>query len=70
MIQIEFMVFSYYYKIILKKLYKLYIKLGCAIWCLSSGITNQVEYHIDYAELYRFRNIIFYLLIINYFILI
>jgi hypothetical protein len=27
---------------------------GCAVWCLSSGITNQVEYHIDYAELYRY----------------
>ncbi len=24
------------------------------MWCLASGLTNQVEYHIDYAELYRF----------------
>lgn len=27
--------------------------IGCAIWCLASGITNSVEYHIDYAELFR-----------------
>lgn len=26
---------------------------GCAVWCLSSGATNEVKYHIDYAELYR-----------------
>ena len=28
---------------------------GTALWCLSSGITNSVEYHIDYAELYRYQ---------------
>mmetsp|Transcript_15372 Transcript_15372/g.23150 ORF Transcript_15372/g.23150 Transcript_15372/m.23150 type:complete len:367 (-) Transcript_15372:168-1268(-) len=28
---------------------------GCAVWCLSSGETNSVEYHIDYAELYRYE---------------
>ncbi len=26
---------------------------GTAVWCLSSGLTNSVEYHIDYAELFR-----------------
>ena len=26
-----------------------------AVWCLSSGVTNEVEYHIDYAELYRYE---------------
>ena len=24
-----------------------------AVWCLSSTVTNEVQYHIDYAELYR-----------------
>lgn len=28
---------------------------GTAVWCLCSGITNSVEYHIDYAELYRYE---------------
>lgn len=28
---------------------------GTVVWCLSSGITNSVEYHIDYAELYRYE---------------
>ena len=28
---------------------------GCAVWCLSSGLTDSVEYHIDYAELYRYE---------------
>lgn len=26
---------------------------GTAVWSLSSGVTNAVQYHIDYAELYR-----------------
>jgi hypothetical protein len=26
---------------------------GTAVWCLSSGVSNSVNYHIDYAELYR-----------------
>ena len=26
---------------------------GTAVWCLTSGETNSVNYHIDYAELYR-----------------
>jgi hypothetical protein len=33
---------------------------GTAIWCLSSGVTNQVEYHIDYAELYRYETNVIY----------
>jgi len=28
---------------------------GTAVWCLGSGVTNSVEYHIDYAELYRYE---------------
>ena len=28
---------------------------GTAVWCLSSGVTNSVSYHIDYAELYRYE---------------
>jgi hypothetical protein len=28
---------------------------GTAIWCLSSGVSNSVSYHIDYAELYRYE---------------
>jgi hypothetical protein len=28
---------------------------GVAVWCLSSGQSNQVQYHIDYAELYRYE---------------
>ena len=28
---------------------------GTAVWCLASGISNEVEYHIDYAELYRYE---------------
>jgi len=28
---------------------------GTAVWCLCSGVTNSVEYHIDYAELYRYE---------------
>ena len=26
-----------------------------AVWCLSSTLSNEVEYHIDYAELYRYE---------------
>jgi hypothetical protein len=26
---------------------------GTSVWCLSSGEGDTVEYHIDYAELYR-----------------
>lgn len=29
--------------------------VGTAVWCLASGTTNAVEYHIDYAELYRYE---------------
>lgn len=33
--------------------------VGTAVWCLTSSSANAVEYHIDYAELYRQeRNII------------
>eukprot|EP00981_Chlorochromonas_danica_P005468 scaffold1105_cov184-Ochromonas_danica.AAC.3 len=33
---------------------------GTAIWCLTSGLTKEVQYHLDYAELYRYEtNIIF-----------
>lgn len=28
---------------------------GVAVWCLSSGACNEVKYHIDYAELYRYE---------------
>ena len=28
---------------------------GTAIWCLASGESNSVSYHIDYAELYRYE---------------
>ena len=28
---------------------------GTAVWCLSSGVTQNVEYHIDYAELFRYE---------------
>ena len=28
---------------------------GTVVWCLASGLSNQVEYHIDYAELYRYE---------------
>jgi hypothetical protein len=28
---------------------------GTAIWCLASGESDQVNYHIDYAELYRYE---------------
>jgi len=28
---------------------------GTVVWCLQSGVTNSVEYHIDYAELYRYE---------------
>lgn len=28
---------------------------GVAVWCLSSGVSNEVQYHIDYAELYRYE---------------
>ena len=33
---------------------------GTAIWCLSSGVTNNVEYHVDYAELYRYETNVIY----------
>lgn len=26
---------------------------GVAVWCLTSGVNKAVDYHIDYAELYR-----------------
>ena len=29
---------------------------GTVVWSLSSGISNEVQYHIDYAELYRYEN--------------
>lgn len=29
---------------------------GIAIWCLASDELDSVEYHIDYAELYRYEN--------------
>jgi hypothetical protein len=35
--------------------------LGTAVWCLASGVTNEVEYHIDYAELYRYVQIRVYM---------
>jgi hypothetical protein len=28
---------------------------GVAVWCLSSGVSNEVQYHVDYAELYRYE---------------
>lgn len=28
---------------------------GTVVWCLSSGLSNSVQYHIDYAELYRYE---------------
>lgn len=28
---------------------------GTAVWCLTSSEKNSVEYHIDYAELYRYE---------------
>jgi hypothetical protein len=28
---------------------------GVAVWCLSSGLSNEVQYHVDYAELYRYE---------------
>lgn len=28
---------------------------GTVVWCLCSGLNNSVEYHIDYAELYRYE---------------
>ena len=33
---------------------------GVAVWCLSSGVGSQVEYHIDYAELFRYETNIIY----------
>lgn len=29
---------------------------GTVVWCLSSHVSAAVEYHIDYAELYRYQN--------------
>jgi len=29
---------------------------GIAVWCLSSSENQAVDYHIDYAELYRYEN--------------
>eukprot|EP01035_Chromulina_nebulosa_P020138 gene20138-26146_t len=29
---------------------------GIAVWCLSSSESQAVDYHIDYAELYRYEN--------------
>ncbi len=28
---------------------------GTVVWCLSSGLENEVQYHIDYAELFRYE---------------
>lgn len=33
---------------------------GTAVWCLCSGVTNSVEYHIDYAELHRYETNVIY----------
>lgn len=33
---------------------------GTAVWCLSSKETDSVQYHIDYAELYRYETNIIY----------
>jgi hypothetical protein len=32
--------------------------IGTAVWCLQSGMKDEVQYHIDYAELYRYNVII------------
>ena len=29
---------------------------GTVVWSLASGLSNEVQYHIDYAELYRYEN--------------
>jgi len=29
---------------------------GTVVWSLSSGLSSEVQYHIDYAELYRYEN--------------
>ena len=33
---------------------------GVAVWSLSAGVGSQVEYHIDYAELYRYETNVIY----------
>lgn len=33
---------------------------GTCVWCLSSSSTNSVQYHVDYAELYRYETNIIY----------
>lgn len=34
--------------------------LGTAVWCLCSDETDSVQYHIDYAELYRYETNVIY----------
>ena len=34
--------------------------VGTAVWCLCSDETDSVQYHIDYAELYRYETNIIY----------
>lgn len=34
-----------------------HICIGTVVWCLLSDVNDVVEYHIDYAELYRWINI-------------
>jgi len=36
------------------------IFVGTAVWCLCSDETDSVQYHIDYAELYRYETNIIY----------
>ena len=36
------------------------IKTGTAVWCLCSDETDSVQYHIDYAELYRYETNVIY----------
>jgi hypothetical protein len=31
------------------------VTAGTAVWCLVSGVDDEVRYHIDYAELYRYE---------------
>lgn len=33
---------------------------GTAVWCLISGDNDEVRYHIDYAELYRYETNVIY----------
>ena len=34
--------------------------VGTAVWCLCSDETDSVQYHIDYAELYRYETNVIY----------